>query len=1209
MSVAECRRLGEEISAGRYRILALLVRTPVGDNLLEGVLEEIPGQLTSIPALRDALRAAVRSSVERETEAFACVGGAQAVLQGGVNIHYLVQSVSGEERRDSLLRRQKTGMVDSDVGALERYRSVRSPHLLPVQAMGWDEDHHNLVTVVPRCEGVEPLSSAQAHLTLEEYVEVLLQILDALRELHRAGLIHRDVKEDNILVSRTREGRVNAVLGDPDLVSLEKEAVVLQGTEDYIPPEQLRPRDYRPSQRRIHWWADMYAMGSLLDRLVAEGGEIFAFLQRMLRSEVPSHRLTAGELAEALRERWEIFRSSSGRSEILLLTREDERALMELAAQRPSDAVDRCSTELGRGSPVPVTYAKVIAEALAHQGRSGEAGAWRRSTGLLSLRPQDAEVLLDAILEDEGPHLCHVLRTVREVYQQRWQGGDRDVSDTVRQQCGDDLRWWEGLSDGQPLERLRLATLLRHFARNAFVHYYESDVGPEAVPSADRRGQGRGLTSPRSESWLQDTLVASEALLILEDPQQLPPEVLLLRAVSLLMLHHHLDQGDDSIGDEARGRLLHWCDVEVDRASRLALVRAPREGEVIELYVGELLRQSRVEEATTFLHTLSPSQQTPRLLLLLADRLPDQASELRRRACVRDPRDVAANLSVVREDLLGAAKPDVAQIRIHLERTFASDPGQGGAFLHQHHQALLRPEVLRREDGAEDMLAICRLWEDYDPSLPALDFHLAVARALGRTQEGRAVEAQIRAACPRLDQMPPLTGQPLQSSAPSFVAHNPTTGEITVPVASSIRAGYYPEVPSGQVSVADLRKLRQISQHGDTSAACVRILTEVLEGVGSCSVFPYQEGEGFGPPLAFAGEHRRPSEEELRWIAERREPKYTVQRLAEGGAVTTLLVPVLAARQEASSPRELIAAIYVDRSGEEAFHEGHLVSVDLAAGELSRVHVDRRRAEAEVERARYKYELDAVRETQRSLLPRDLPALPGYRFGALWQPGGKLPGGDGYDWYPLDDHRWVLFLYDVSGHGGKVAPLQTTCRNHFRFLVRAAKERGDLVLGDVARQLNNGLHEEGGDLFVTAILAIVDGQNHTVEIVNAGHPSPLLQRGSEVSECDPGTTGMLPLKLFLSDESSGSHTVELQPGNRLVLFTDGFPEAGAEARHMEGEGETEIYGVERMKKFLMQHTGDPHEVLQQLYGEVCQHSVYGDHTHDDCSGILLERCS
>ncbi len=179
-------------------------------------------------------------------------------------------------------------------------------------------------------------------------------------------------------------------------------------------------------------------------------------------------------------------------------------------------------------------------------------------------------------------------------------------------------------------------------------------------------------------------------------------------------------------------------------------------------------------------------------------------------------------------------------------------------------------------------------------------------------------------------------------------------------------------------------------------------------------------------------------------------------------------------------------------------------------------------------------ELEAGRSVQLALMPDRAPALAGWDIW-LYTRSANDVGGDLVDYLQIEPQRLGVMLGDVAGKGLPAALLMAKLQATLRALVSGAASLGDLGM-DVNRILNrDGLPNR----FATLVyLEIAPGSGH-VRLLNAGHMPPLVVRRSQIEEMPAGSIalGMVAEARFAGQE------VELQPGEMLLVYSDGITEA------------------------------------------------------------------
>jgi serine phosphatase RsbU (regulator of sigma subunit) len=205
-----------------------------------------------------------------------------------------------------------------------------------------------------------------------------------------------------------------------------------------------------------------------------------------------------------------------------------------------------------------------------------------------------------------------------------------------------------------------------------------------------------------------------------------------------------------------------------------------------------------------------------------------------------------------------------------------------------------------------------------------------------------------------------------------------------------------------------------------------------------------------------------------------------------------------------------------------------------------------------IEQRAMERDLELARRMQRALLPAQPPQVPGYYFFDYYQSARQV-GGDYYDYVALPGGRFAVIVGDVAGKGVSAALLMARLSSDVRFLLASEPDPAVAV-----QKINTGFaNADWQDKFVTMIVTIVNPETHEMLLVNAGHMAPLLRRrGGRVEELGEEAAG---LPLGVSDECPYAllrH--QLEPGDFVTIFTDGFSEAM--------NADRELYGLERLSK-------------------------------------------
>ena len=242
-------------------------------------------------------------------------------------------------------------------------------------------------------------------------------------------------------------------------------------------------------------------------------------------------------------------------------------------------------------------------------------------------------------------------------------------------------------------------------------------------------------------------------------------------------------------------------------------------------------------------------------------------------------------------------------------------------------------------------------------------------------------------------------------------------------------------------------------------------------------------------------------------------------------------------------------------------------------------------------------ELEVVGAIQRSLLPDTLPAIPGFELASDYRTSARA-GGDYYDFFPLDDGSWGLFIADVAGHGTPAAVLMAITH-----AIAHAHPNKHTPPGMLLNYLNQRLaraYTRGG-AFVTAFYAVLDPAHRTLTYARAGHNPPRLARDGRVLSLEG--QGGLPLGI-LDEKAYGQSTVVLEPGDLLLLYTDGITEAAAPAKAGE---DRRLFGLELLDALLLEcPLSSPAECIRQIQEALATFS--GNAPPADDQTLLAIRC-
>ena len=284
---------------------------------------------------------------------------------------------------------------------------------------------------------------------------------------------------------------------------------------------------------------------------------------------------------------------------------------------------------------------------------------------------------------------------------------------------------------------------------------------------------------------------------------------------------------------------------------------------------------------------------------------------------------------------------------------------------------------------------------------------------------------------------------------------------------------------------------------------------------------------------------------------------------------------------------DFLGILYLDSRRPAAFSKLDRQILDALAGDAANILDNARLVERERERQRLEQEINIARDIQQALLPRDFREYP-----HLSVTGFNLPclavGGDYFDVFPLSDGRTAFLIADVSGKGLGAAILTTMLQGALSGMTLGINPAS--VFNHVNRFLCD--HSEVGR-YATMFFGILDQEGH-LEFINAGHPSPFLIRRGVAEEAF--TEGSYPVGLVPEAEYTAV-CLKLEPGDTLVLFSDGVTEAV--------DPDEQMFGTARLKKLLTGQMECPLEHIQKCVLEGVENFARGAHQADDVTLLIV----
>jgi serine phosphatase RsbU (regulator of sigma subunit) len=259
--------------------------------------------------------------------------------------------------------------------------------------------------------------------------------------------------------------------------------------------------------------------------------------------------------------------------------------------------------------------------------------------------------------------------------------------------------------------------------------------------------------------------------------------------------------------------------------------------------------------------------------------------------------------------------------------------------------------------------------------------------------------------------------------------------------------------------------------------------------------------------------------------------------------------------------------------------------------ELSEAYEQLKAAQAQlVEKERMEREMEVAREIQRSMLPRELPRLPGFDFGARMEPA-RAVGGDFFDFIPLSKDSLGIVIGDVCDKGVPAALFMALTSSLLRSEARRASSPADAVR-HVSEQLS-AIKDTG--TFVTLLYGVLEGRTREFRYVRAGHELPIIfdASGQEVSVAHAPGLALAAAEEILLDEQG----VVLPSGGTLLLYTDGMTD-------VQDAGGAR-FGVERLRRALALHHTMPAQKLCDTLMEMTLSHRGATPQYDDVTLVAL----
>ena len=236
-------------------------------------------------------------------------------------------------------------------------------------------------------------------------------------------------------------------------------------------------------------------------------------------------------------------------------------------------------------------------------------------------------------------------------------------------------------------------------------------------------------------------------------------------------------------------------------------------------------------------------------------------------------------------------------------------------------------------------------------------------------------------------------------------------------------------------------------------------------------------------------------------------------------------------------------------------------------------------------------ELSMATAIQKTILPSGPARVSGFDLAALYQTSGEV-GGDYFDYVPLADGSTLAVVADVSGHNLASGMIMVSVRASLRTLASQSSSPAELF-----ERLAHGVYDDltRTERFLTAAAATLSPDRSEVQLVNAGHADALhfVAATGEVRSV-PGNGTVLG---FLPNPSYEAVRLRLEPGDALLLYTDGIVECA--------NGAEEMFGEDRLVRVLRENGGGSAGSIVGAVTSAVQ-AFAGNQLADDMTALVIK---
>ncbi len=504
-------------------------------------------------------------------------------------------------------------------------------------------------------------------------------------------------------------------------------------------------------------------------------------------------------------------------------------------------------------------------------------------------------------------------------------------------------------------------------------------------------------------------------------------------------------------------------------------------------------------------------------------------------------------------------------------------------------------ELVGQAGGGEEAV---RLSDELQPDVVLMDLVMPGMDGATATRLIRSVQPDVQVVALTSFPENALIQKALQAGAIGYLLKNASVDQLVEAIRAA-HAGRQTLAPEAAQALVQAEKLEQLTQAIIETPPDASTLAALLsEHVPD--IFPHSQVEVRIFPdqtlLRLPASAQPVAEPVWQWMAMLHEAHVFLPGLAtappwEGGQLTEgalIVAPILDV--ERGQP---IGGLYVAQSG--SLDSSYLPSAaqSLAAQIASALHRAHSYAQ-EMAQERVTRELALAREVQAGLLPGALPQIPGWQFSAILEPAQET-SGDFYDFISLPGGRLGIVIADVASKGLGAALYMALCRTLLRTFATEYDAQPERVLDETNRRI---LSDAQAELFASVFYGVLDPASGLLTYCNAGHNPPVLFRaGRDGEERLLERTGIV-LGAF-EDTVWRQAAAQLEPGDLLLLYTDGVTEAQSRPK--------EFFGEERMLAAVRAALGRPPGEVQESLFNLLVRFVGDAPQFDDITLVILAR--